>query len=119
MPDILANGPLPDEFSFDRRTGFAVANNLQGSCISYHSLTFIPSWAIRVSTPRLPAIARSFALSLRLSVVTISEPQWLIMARGTSSFAHHISCVRTGAWPMRVFPRLRMNGRVSVAPSPM
>ena len=29
-----------------------------------------------------------------------------MIARDTSSFPHQISCVRTGAWPMRVFPPL-------------
>src|SRR6266567_566248 len=85
----------------------------------HHSFSFIPSWAIHASTPRSAAMARIFAESLRSSPVTISEPQCVMMARGTFSFSHHVSCVRTGAWPISVLPRLRMKERVTVAPSPM
>jgi len=42
------------------------------------------------------AMARSLAEIPRSSPLTISDPQWVMVARGTPSFWHHVSCVRTG-----------------------
>src|SRR5438093_1098337 len=63
-------------------------------------------------------MARSFAEIWPSSPVTISEPQCVMMARGTPSFSHHVNWVRTGECPMSALPRLRMNECVTVAPSP-
>ena len=61
------------------------------------TITFIPSRAIRASTPSSRATAAIFAASWRSLAVTISEPQCVIIARDTRSFAHQPSWVRTGA----------------------
>jgi len=74
---------------------------------------------MRTSIPLSAAMARSLAEIPRSSPLTISDPQWVMIARGTPSFWHHVSCVRTAEWPINALPRLRMNERVTVAPSPM
>ena len=61
------------------------------------TIIFIPSRAIRASTPSSRATAAIFAASWRSLTVTISEPQCVIIARDTRSFAHQPSWVRTGA----------------------
>ena len=61
------------------------------------TISFIPSRAIRASTPSSRATAAIFAASWRSLAVTISEPQCVIIARDTRSFAHQPSWVRTGA----------------------
>lgn len=80
---------------------------------------FHPSYATRTSTPRSAGIAHILAAIARSSPVTISDPQWVMTARSTPCFCHHTSCVRTGEWPISALPRLRMNERMTVAPSPM
>jgi hypothetical protein len=61
------------------------------------TIIFIPSRAIRASTPSSRATAAIFAASWRSLAVTISEPQCVIIARDTRSFAHQPSWVLTGA----------------------
>ena len=61
------------------------------------TIIFIPSRAIRTSTPSSRATAAIFAASWRSLPVTISKPQCVMIARDTRSFAHQPSWVRTGA----------------------
>jgi len=54
--------------------------------VQHHSFTFIPSYAMRTSRPRSAPMARRVAEILRSSPLTISEPQCVMMARGTPYF---------------------------------
>ena len=61
-----------------------------------YTVTFILSYASRVSTLRSRPIELMNSEIFRSFPVTISRPQCVMIARGTSSFWHHVSCVRTG-----------------------
>jgi len=97
----------------------AAARPAHSRGVAQRSTSVISSWAMVASTPRSSPMALTCASTSAGSAVTISLPQWVMIARRMPASLHQVSCVRTGVWPIRRSSRRRISGRVRVAPSPM